>query len=211
MKLTGLFPDLAPPVEACLFYGLAAPSAAALDPDAWTKSVVDEIVQFRLAGNALALLDDHGVPVDEQRRAQLDHGLFGQTINALRLDGAAAEAQQFLRRAGIESVALKGVALEDVQIERCPRFYGDIDLMVAPRNFRRAINLYRDAGYEFEHPSLWNRCFAKSVNLHDHEGRSVDMQRAIAPWCWTGRLRFGALFARGRVVEANGAFAVSAE
>jgi hypothetical protein len=194
-----------------LFFGLVAPSADALDPARWTDAVVDEIVEFRLAGHALALIDDHRVGVDAARRARLEHGLFGQTINALRLDGVAAELQQFLRRSGIESVALKGAALGDTQDARCPRFYGDVDLLVAPRDFRRAIDAYRGAGYELEHPSPWNRYFAKSVNLHDREGRQVDMQRAIAPWCWTRRLRSRDLFARGRTVEANGAFAVSAE
>ena len=108
-------------------------------------------------------------------------------------------------------MALKGVALGDVQIDRFPRFYGDVDLLVSSRNFRRAIDLYREAGYRLEHPSPWNRFFAKSVNLYDTEGRAVDMQRAIAPWCWTRHLRFRSLRARGRTVEANGAFAVGTE
>jgi hypothetical protein len=211
MKISGLLRQLAPPVEAALFYGLAEPAAIALEPGEWTDAVVEDLVQFRLAGHALALADDHGVALSAERRARLEHGLFGQTINALRLDGAAAELQQFLSRSGIASVALKGVALEDMQSDRCPRFYGDVDLLVAPGEFRRAIDAYRDAGYEFEHPSLWNRLFAKSVNLYDGEGRSVDMQRAIAPWCWTRGLRFRDLHAHGRTVEANGAFAVGTE
>jgi hypothetical protein len=211
VNVSGLFPDLAPPVAAALFHGLAAPTAAALDGESWTDEVVDELVQFRLAGHALALLDDHRIAIDDARRAQLEQGLFGQTINALRLDGVAAELQQFLTRRGIESVALKGVALEDMQSDRSPRFYGDVDLLVSPRHFRRAIDLYREAGYVLEHPSPWNRFFAKSVNLHDDEGRAVDMQRAIAPWCWTRGLRFRDLHAHGHTVEANGAFAIGTE
>jgi hypothetical protein len=206
-----VFPALEAPVEACLFYGLTEPAPAALDPTAWTAAVVDDIVQFRLASHALALIEDHHVPVDDALRARLDHGLFGQTINAMRLEGVVVELQQFLRRAGIESVALKGVALGDTQTDRCPRFYGDVDLLVSSRNFRRAIDLYREAGYRLEHPSPWNRFFAKSVNLYDSEGRAVDMQRAIAPWCWTRHLRFRSLLARGRTVETNGAYAVGVE
>ena len=208
---TRLFPELAAPVTACLFYGLATPTPEALDPAAWTTSAVDKIVDYRLTSHAFALIDDHGVRIDDTLRAQLEAGLFGQTINAMRLEGVVEELQQFLMKAGIASVALKGVALGDVQIDRCPRFYGDVDLLVSSRNFRRAIDLYREAGYRLEHPSPWNRFFAKSVNLYDTEGRAVDMQRAIAPWCWTRHLRFRSLLARGRTVEANGAFAVGVE
>lgn len=206
-----LFPVLEAPVEACLFYGLATPAPEALDPATWTASAVHKIVQFRLTSHALALIEDHRVVIADDLREQLDHGLFGQTINAMRLEGVVEELQQFLMKSGIASVALKGVALGDVQIEGCPRFYGDVDLLVSPRNFRRAIDLYRGAGYSLEHPSPWNRFFAKSVNLYDTEGRAVDMQRAIAPWCWTRQLRFRSLLARGRTVEANGAFAVGVE
>jgi hypothetical protein len=208
---TGLFPDLEAPVEACLFYGLAPPAAEALNPAAWTESAVDEIVQFRLAGHALSLIDDHCLSVDDAVRTHLEKGLFGQTLNAMRLDGVGVELQKFLRGNGIESVALKGVALADVQVAGCPRFYGDVDLLVSPRNFRRAIDLFRQSGYSLEHPSPWNRFFAKSVNLYDSEGRAVDMQRAIAPWCWTRHLRFRSLLVRGRTVDANGAYAIGIE
>src|SRR5688572_29632947 len=123
-----LFPELEAPVAACLFYGLAPASPDALDPAAWTASAVEKIVEFRLTSHALALIEDHGVVIADALREQLDHGLLGQTINAMRLEGVACELQQFLQEAGIASVALKGVALGDVQIDRCPRFYGDVDL-----------------------------------------------------------------------------------
>jgi Uncharacterised nucleotidyltransferase len=206
-----LFPDLEAAVEASLYYGLATPASEALDTAAWTTSAVNRIVQFRLASHALALIDDHRVHIDDTLRAQLERGLFGQTINAMRLEGVVEELQQFLGAAGIASVALKGVALGDVQIPGCPRFYGDVDLLVSPRNFRRAIDLYRASGYSLEHPSPWNRLFAKSVNLCDAEGRAVDLQRAIAPWCWTRQLRFRSLLARGRTVAANRAYAIGVE
>ena len=101
---TGLFPNLEAPLEACLFYGLTPPAAEALNPAAWTESAVDEIVQFRLASHALSLIDDHHLRVDDAVRTHLEKALFGQTLNAMRLEGVVVELQEFLRGNGIRAV-----------------------------------------------------------------------------------------------------------
>jgi hypothetical protein len=66
----------------------------------------------------------------------------------LLLDAAAAEAIETLRAEGIRAILLKGpVTAQWLYSGHAPRRYTDVDLLVAPDEFPRALRALEDAGY----------------------------------------------------------------
>ena len=66
----------------------------------------------------------------------------------LLLDAAAAESIEMLRAEGIRAILLKGpVTAQWLYAGHAPRNYSDVDLLVAPEDFPRALRLFEDTGY----------------------------------------------------------------
>lgn len=193
--------DLSPVTRAVLFVGLADAPDEARRGDLWTPDVVRTLIAHRLSGHALEMIERLGIEVDDTTITQFEQSQREQILLSMRLNAVAAQLQDRLREVGIESLVIKGAGLSDIDPDGPTRFFGDVDLLVRPSDFKPAITHYRDAGFAYEHPSPWNRLFAKSVNLEDDAGRAVDMQRALAPWCWMTRIRFDDLWSRSRVLD----------
>jgi hypothetical protein len=193
--------DLLPATRAALFVGLADAPDVARRKESWTSGVVRQVVDNRLAGHALEAIDQLDVEVDDTTIALLERSHREQMFLSMRLNAVASQLQHRLREIGIDSLVIKGAGLSDIDPDGPTRFFGDVDLLVRPSDFKPAIAHYRDAGFAYEHPSPWNRLFAKSVNLQDDAGRAVDMQRALAPWCWMTRIGFDDLWSRSRLLD----------
>jgi hypothetical protein len=81
------------------------------------------------------------------RRVAGNPGIGGVTWTLL-LDAAAAEAIEALRAEGIRAILLKGpVTAQWLYSGDTPRSYTDVDLLVAPRKFPRALRTLEDVGY----------------------------------------------------------------
>jgi hypothetical protein len=196
-----LFPHLPPPLEASLFAGLAPAPEAALDPSAWTPAVARRIARRRLSEHGLWVARRYSIDLPPEARAMLEDAAHEEALLALRLRSIGADLQRVLADDGIDSLGIKGAAVVDLHGDELPRFYGDVDLLVPPRDFTRAVSVYERAGFRPAGVTPWSRRFGGSANLTMGAGREVDVQRVIRPWCWGGRITFDALRARSRTVN----------
>jgi hypothetical protein len=197
-----IFPDLAPPLEAALFAGFAPAPVDALEPRAWTPEVARLIARRRLSEHGLWVARRYSIDLPTQAHEILEDATREEALVALRVRSIGPELQKILTDEGIDSMGIKGSAIVDLHGEQLPRYYGDVDLLVAPHDFARAIATYERNGYKpIAGVTPWARKFGGSANLTRGAGREVDVQRVIRPWCWGGRLEFAELRARGRVVN----------
>jgi len=99
----------------------------------------------------------------------------------LVIQAAAAEAFSALRDEGIRSILLKGPSFERwLYAPDEPRMYGDIDLLVDPREFDAASRVLAALGYHqrseerapthVDHAKLW---------LRDGDGMHLDLHRSL--------------------------------
>ncbi len=73
---------------------------------------------------------------------------IGGVAWTLLLDAAASESIEALRAEGIRAILLKGpVTAQWLYQGHAPRMYSDVDLLVAPDEFRRALRTLEDIGY----------------------------------------------------------------
>lgn len=133
-------------------------------------------------------------------------------VHRLRLDAATAEAARTFREAGVESILLKGQAVEAALYGRFERQFGDIDLLVEPTSFERAEELLESIGYSRVHgaaslaeTSVHAREFVRGrvfVDLHHHvPGVGVRPEVAWSRWATqtvTAQFPSGAVVMLGR-------------
>jgi hypothetical protein len=172
-----------------------------LDPAAWTPAVARRIATRRLAEHGLWIAREHSIELPNETRDLLEAAAHTEALVAMRLRTIGTELQQILSDRGIESLGIKGAAVADLHGEDLPRYYGDVDLLVSPHDFARAIAAYESEGYRpSDSVSPWTRRFGGAANFSRPGGREIDVQRAIRPRCWGRRLEFSQLLARSRVV-----------
>jgi hypothetical protein len=80
-------------------------------------------------------------------KAAADPAIAG-VARTLLLDAAAAECISILRAEGVRAVLLKGpVTAQWLYSDHAPRMYTDVDLLVAPDEFPRAVRTLEGVGY----------------------------------------------------------------
>ncbi len=184
-----LFPELTPPVEAVLFVDFAPPPPDALSSP-WSPADVATIAQQRLAALALRLIAEHRNRVQAESVAYLRAASFEGASRTLQVVGASADALAGLREHQIPFTITgsPGIALEAHNPAERP--FADLDILVAPADFKSASNVLTCAGYEEDvssrPPWPWfNRLCREAVNLRSRLGGSVDLHHHLPPWLWT--------------------------
>ena len=115
-------------------------------------------------------------------------------VARLRVDALGMEVVQALSADGVRAVLLKGPAIATWLYERGERTYGDVDLLVAPADFRRAHTVLVAQGFRASvDPTVrgvqgldpgvepWHDVAVKAVEYHRAEGGSgwVDLHQSL--------------------------------
>ncbi|SCF19578.1 Uncharacterised nucleotidyltransferase [Micromonospora haikouensis] len=103
-------------------------------------------------------------------------------LRCLALDAAAVAAADLLRRAGTDSVLIKGAGL--ARRLRADRVYGDVDLLVAPAAFDAAQAALAAAGYRpriaEERAAEWGHWHERTWAVPGPLALTVDLHRGFA-------------------------------
>ena len=106
----------------------------------------------------------------------LKHRLWRSALS-LSLDVAAAEVVSALRNASIRSILLRGPALALWLYQGGTRFYSDVDLLVAPDDFKRAERVL--VGLGFARAAISPPAGHAQLLSRSRDSAAVDLHRAI--------------------------------
>lgn len=187
---------------------------------AWASgSVSDQVTSSGIMSDAPVLFRHRLTPVllqvlntaqpelasDEIRSAVQRHAA-GLVARALGVEGAAGPALAALRKARIEVLIMKGPSAARFHKAPATRTWTDIDLLVRPSRFSRALEILQSLGYRrsavSQQPWNWfDRVCLEGVNLQAGSSRAVDLHHHISPWVFTTQFGADGLFERS--LEGN--------
>jgi hypothetical protein len=203
-RLATLFDDagIGPWARCVLAYPwqVTTPPAASLDPE------LDHLVRSRLAARTAAYLKAAGVPLDDDHRRRLRAGAFAAARLAAAARAGGHRALEVLADGGVDALVVKGPGIAARYQRPAWRPYSDLDLLVRPREFRRAARLLAAAGWHADTvaPRAYfaRRC-AEGVNLSRSGQDRVDLHHHVPPWVWGSQLDFDWLWARSEPVDGG--------
>ncbi len=158
------------------------PVALLSDDDSWT-AFLDSIVRQRLTGFAVAAMEAGFLqPKDHQAQELVDRQREAM-VQAVELERRLIGVFEALEAAGLEPVVLKGPALaHQVYPDPAWRAFGDIDLLVATHEWRRACSVLRDLGYRRRLPEPrrgFDERFGKAAMHVGPDGSEIDLHRTL--------------------------------
>ena len=204
--LPNFFPKIGPATFCSLFDGfdssLPRPSGRA-----WADEA-DVIVRQHLSAFALQTRDA-ATTIPADIRALFRERSFAEAGKTSRVLLQSAPAMELLAQRAIPFVVVKGPGIARYQGGEAMRPYSDIDLLVAPRLFRRSMQLLEGQGYREDPRStptrdVLNSVGREAVNLRSPAGGSLDLHHHIAPWLWGRALRFDRLHSASRTQAVAG-------
>ena len=161
----------------------------------------------RLDGLLLQASRDGAIELTDGQVAGFGRAHREDMEQALRLERAALDVVGLLADRGIDSVALKGMALANtVYADAGWRSFGDVDLLLDPAGFVAGIDALVAAGAERDLPEVrsgFDRRFAKDVPVLVN-AMTVDLHRTLIQGPFGERLPVPMLLAAGRAVELGG-------
>lgn len=179
---------------------IVAPHVPFRRPDTPFSTEINTIMAHRLAATALAVAkaEDLDLPIEDIR--QLRSAEFANSAHSLHARVGGARACAELSRGGIRALVVKGPAI--AQCYRRPRLraYNDLDLLVAPREFGRALRILQDADWRMKETyprGYFPRWCVEGVNLERDGADQVDLHHHVPPWTWGRGVLFSELWQRG--------------
>jgi Uncharacterised nucleotidyltransferase len=169
-----------------------------------TEHDITFATQRRMAAVALALW---GERISDDQRRQLSETALNQLVVTRRALALAFKSQQLLDGHNIASVAVKGVALHQSHEAIHTRHMGDVDILVHPRNYLRAIRLFAQDGcrgdeYYQTMPRI-SAFMGGSTNMAYPDGTEVDVHKVVGPWAFGSRLKFNDVLVRSVLVDTT--------
>lgn len=136
----------------------------------------------RLQGPVLHAVEN-GFPAtrDQQNTIQREHERA--MIVAASLEARLPNVARTFAEVGADFLTVKGVATSHtIYPEPWLRQYGDIDVLVRPRDFARVVGGWRTAGSGFEYPPISDGVleFQREVAVTDVDGYEIDVHQSIA-------------------------------
>ncbi len=202
-----LLPLLSPAIDAVLFDDFRLPQArSAL---ACTDADVTVLIRQRLAAVALRLANVGRLCLQQHQLHTVRQASFDQYTRALEIVQASAPGLNALREAGIALVLTKGPGIALSCHNPLERPFGDLDVIVHPHDFRRAVTILAQCGYSLDRaklppwPWFYTTC-QEAVNLHCDDGGSIDVHHHIPPWLWARYIHPKALLADSHDVSFCG-------
>lgn len=152
-----------------------------------------------------SLVDSVPTDITDVQRGELQQVMGATMCRCVELEHHLLEFSGHLEEAGIECVALKGAAsahLDHVNPER--REVSDIDLLVAPRDFRRAVDVALRLGWSQGYAlPRWHERYTHAVTLV-RRGMELDLHQHIAHRAIGQQLDTAALISSAEYYEMAG-------
>lgn len=192
-----LMPRVGHVTSSVLFFGVDGAPEVPDSREAW-EAELPGIVRHRLGGLGLAAARHAGIEQDDPIMKTLTAAhrrvaSWSSLVEALTLPAVTA-----LDRMGIPYVCTKGVGIARLYPEQSWRPFRDIDLLVDPKHFNRAMEVFETLGFA-EHLSIrqprayFDRFCREAVNLVREDGAAVDLHHHVPPWVWGERMDFNAM------------------
>jgi hypothetical protein len=186
-----------PVLRGALFIGLVDPPSG--EPvERWVE-VVDDACRLGLAPHLRRLASDVGVQLPGSADAQLRLVELNGVARSLRADASVPSLERVLASCDVRGVITKGRAIAAMDpVDAGLRTYADVDVLVTPSSFERALGALRAAGFvdvsDVQLRRSYDRRCREAVNLvHPHDG-SVDLHHHVPPWIWGQRLEFASMW-----------------
>jgi Uncharacterised nucleotidyltransferase len=186
-----IFPDLGPVIRYLLFADFNLDEAPPSKED-WRREWA-LVASSSLAGVAQRLVGERSLDaptqvVDQLKRIHFDE--MASTANVVRRSHSGLGS---LRSANIPFVVIKGPGIAVQEKSLADRPYMDLDVLVAPKEFRAARTVLASQGYEELSRSMavresFNRYCREAVNLRSDDGGSIDLHHRVSPWYWSSEL-----------------------
>lgn len=185
---------------------LELPSAP-LGDEEWTATMRG-VRQQRIPGLLLQAIDEGSFAATE---LQLEEAAEAHTASmrlVLELERLLIEVTRRLGEAGISSRVLKGSALAHLDYpDPALRSFGDIDVLVPPHQYDRAVLVLQECGYHkrYDEPRPgFDRRFGKGAELRTPGGLEVDLHRTFVSGPFGLTVRLESLFESGTEFELGG-------
>lgn len=167
-------------------------SATSLTVEQW-KLLLSNARENKLLGPtaaSVAALDAALVP--DEVRDTLSTLSTERTLAALYMTRQLHAVLDLLASRGIAALTYKGIALAQLAFgSLSARETSDLDLLVDPRDFKRAYETLLDDGFRCDYPSPTRHMFRQSYEIsliHPERGINVDLHRAFLPACYPLKL-----------------------
>jgi len=204
----GPLDGLGPAARWCLTAGIVAGTEPCPSPGD-VASEADRIVAEGLSAVALHAfghLPDHR---DQAYCATFRSVALTTQMRGMAADAAAAPALAALERAGVPAVVVKGPATARLHPPGWPRSYGDVDLVVDPGDFTRALACAEGLGFATSTRAVppwgwFDRRCREGVNLHSAAGGNLDVHHHVPPWSLGRSVRAADIILRSEPAELCG-------
>jgi hypothetical protein len=119
-------------------------------------TLLGECEHHRIVGFFASAVRANAFPVTDEQHTRIESVWQGWLAHAVKVERLLLDATEVLEENEIPSIVLKGAALAHTDYpDTSARVFGDVDLLVEPRNFTRATTvLARDMGAERPLPQL---------------------------------------------------------
>ncbi len=154
-------------------------------------------------------LVDPAIETKDNQRYRIEQSAF-----ALKVAGFQEIVGGVLSSNGIRFLGLKGLSLSQILYgDICRREFGDLDLLVAPEDALRAIELLEDEGFVRTYPNKFSKSqdlalvrYGKAQNLYRKASSlSLDLHwKLVSSWIGDDLYPFEALWERSRVLNRQG-------
>lgn len=151
-------------------------------PEAW-PSVLSRLHLQRLTGIAVAATEEGRLVLETDQVGELlDHHRSAMLL-ALAIEQQLLHLAESFQRSQIRSVVLKGSAVaHGIYPDPTMRPFGDLDLLVATKDWRSACRILRDDGYVRKLPEPrrgFDERFGKAATHSNAAGIVVDLHRTL--------------------------------
>lgn len=197
-----------PALVAAARHGLVADIAPVVVDAADTDELLRVARIDRLGGLVATALIDGVVEMNEETTAQVVELWHEQLVTVVVAESLAVRVAALFDRAGVSWRLTKGSAVARLDYpDPNVRLFGDVDVIVHPGSWTRALDALGAAGWTREAPEIgpgFDRSFGKGATLTAPDGAELDLHRRLAIGRFGVRLPTEALFTDLDVVTVGG-------
>jgi putative nucleotidyltransferase-like protein len=145
--------------------------------------VLGTLTREKLVGLAVAAVEDGSLILSQQQTSKLAHAHVDSMTVALQIERSLMEIADALESDDVEFIVLKGPALAHrIYPEPCWRPFGDLDILVHTRDWRRACGIFEELGFARALPEPragFDERFGKA-SVHRRNGDpEIDLHRTL--------------------------------
>ncbi len=185
------------------------PGASAEDIGDGGRAVVDAARFDGVAGFLATAVIDGVVVADDETRAAAVDAWRGALVGCVRVEVLLVRVAELLDAAGVRWRVTKGAAIAhlDYAADVSLRTFGDVDLVIHPADWSRALATLTASGFSRPSPELrpgFDVRFGKGATLVDDEEMEVDLHQRFAVGRFGVRAHMEELFGRADHIVLGG-------